>query len=316
MVELKDPPFFVIGAARSGTTLLRLMLGHHSKICRCEEMDFVTPFLKRSRRPVDVKKYHEYLKAHRGFRLSGYSVDRSLDFDALVQSFFVQRQEVDRAELVGAAVHHAVDQIPLIWPNAKLIHLVRDPRDVARSSVAMGWCGTAWNGAVPWIDVHDGWVRLRESMPFGSLLEVRFESLIANVEWELSRICEFLGVDFEPTMTGIDKDTTYSKPNPAIANSWRDSAPPRDVAEIEARIGPQRLAQAGYTPSGVPTLRLHALRRFEIWLRDLVCRLRFRVRRYGFYLWFRGAISRRMPVPAWRRAVQLEIDAVDNAHMK
>ena len=33
------PPFFLVGAVRSGTTLLRLLLGNHPRICRCEEFE-------------------------------------------------------------------------------------------------------------------------------------------------------------------------------------------------------------------------------------------------------------------------------------
>ena len=46
MIDSAGNPFFLVGAVRSGTTVLRLMLGHHREICKCEEMEYVTSALK------------------------------------------------------------------------------------------------------------------------------------------------------------------------------------------------------------------------------------------------------------------------------
>ena len=47
-----ETPFFLVGCVRSGTTVLRLMLGHHSRVCNCDEMDYVTPALVGASGPV------------------------------------------------------------------------------------------------------------------------------------------------------------------------------------------------------------------------------------------------------------------------
>ena len=65
-------PFFVVGAVRSGTTLLRLMLGHHPKICRCDEFEYVATAISGRSDWPDVKTYVAQLPWHRDFREAGF----------------------------------------------------------------------------------------------------------------------------------------------------------------------------------------------------------------------------------------------------
>jgi len=64
-----------------------------------------------------------------------------------VNSFLVQKRELESKQFVGATVHRKFDKLLMIWPDAKFIHVVRDPRDVARSVVKMGRVGHVYYGA-------------------------------------------------------------------------------------------------------------------------------------------------------------------------
>ena len=48
-------------------------------------------------------------------------------------------------------IHRNAHIMAAVFPDAKVIHLVRDPRDVARSSVGMGWTGNSYFGVDHWI---------------------------------------------------------------------------------------------------------------------------------------------------------------------
>ena len=69
-------PFFLVGSIRSGTTLLRLMLGHHSKICRCHEMEYVASAIVGREEWPDVHSYARDLPRHYDFRNSGFVATR------------------------------------------------------------------------------------------------------------------------------------------------------------------------------------------------------------------------------------------------
>lgn len=309
-------PFFLVGPVRSGTTLLRLMFGHHPDICRCEEMDFVTPFLARHPGGAPVSEYLHELSVDRGFRLSGYQVDPKMSFTQLAHSFLEQRKRADGRLMVGATVHHHFSLLPKLWPNARFIFVNRDPRDVTRSCMAMGWGGTAWHASAIWCDAHSEWERLKSVVPAEQLREVRFDELVNNPDGVLSELTAFLGVSYSSSMQEIEKDTTYRRPNPSEAQSWRKQASEREIREVEARVGPELFAKAGYPLSGLPPLPLNVLTRMQIALADVVQRVRFRIARYGFWLWLSGVASRRLPFRSLSDSIKLKINEVDNRYLK
>lgn len=312
-----DPiePFFLVGAVRSGTTVLRLLLGHHPQICRCEEFEYVTPAIAGKHGWPDVDSYRRELPHLRDFRATGYRADPKLDFPSLARDFLKQLQAEDGRRIVGATVHNHFEELPRIWPTARYIYLERDPRDVARSCVQMGWAGNAWCGAAIWQNAHDAWQTLRASLPANRFIEVRFEDLVANAEAQLSRITSFLGLDFDPAMLELEKDTTYKRPSPAGSRSWRTDAPEREVREVETRLG-SRLSEAGYPPSGLPALQVGTLRRLALQIENKLGRMKFKQRRYGWPLWAAFEVSRRLPFDAPRHRWQLAIDRVDEQHLK
>lgn len=315
-VRVVSEPFFLVGPVRSGTTLLRLMLGHHPEICRCEEMDFVTPFLAHRPDGVPIDEYLHELSVDRGFGLSGYEIDSRLNFMDLAQSFLEQRQRVDGRRLVGATVHHHFSLLPKIWSNARFVLVNRDPRDVTRSCMAMGWGGTAWHAARIWCDAQAEWERLKSLIPAERLHEIRFDELVNDPDRVLSDLTLFLGVSYSSFMQDIEKDTTYRRPSPSEAQSWRTKASAREIREVEARVGPAQILKAGYPLSGLPSLPLNLRTRMEIATADVVRRVTFRIDRYGFRLWLAGVISRRLPLRGLSDSIRLKINEVDNQYLK
>lgn len=304
-------PFFVVGAVRSGTTVLRLLLGHHPVICRCDEFEFVAPYVPPEGSPwPDVDSYADTIAHLRGFKASGLRVDCSLDSVPMVARDFLRQQAArDSRPIVGAVVHHHFDRLPRIWPQARYIHLLRDPRDVSRSCVKMGWAGNAWGATPIWSAAFGAWRGLRSQVPADRLLEVRYEALVANTETELRRICRFLGTEYDPAMLEIERDTTYRRPSPTEASSWRQRAPAEEVRQIEARLGAE-LLEAGYASSGLPPLPIGPLLHFRLRLEHRWRRLRFAQRRFGLPLWLFDAIVRRLPLRRAQRWSQAHIDRI------
>jgi len=316
MTTPNPAPFFLVGAVRSGTTLLRLMLGHHSQICRCDEFEHVASDIDGRSDWPDVAQYVSDLARRREYRSSGLRANPALPFPDLARDLLDQIQRADGRPLIGATVHNHFDQLLRIWPDAKFIHLGRDPRDVARSCVEMGWYGNAWAAVDTWIHSEDAWQRIRKQVPPERLLEVEFEDLIAHAEDELRRVTAFLGVPYEPSMMEIEKDTTYKRPAPRASRSWRDDASEADVRAMEARLG-GRLAQAGYAASGLPPLAISPLHEFALRLGDRYGRMRFSLRRYGMALWLKSFVSRRLlPVQSWRDGARLAMDRIDERYLK
>ena len=75
MIEV---PFFLIGAERSGTTLVRLLLDHHSKIAFQFEFELAVDCVSDNGDFPQVEKYIDWLDSNRIFHHSQYTIDRSL----------------------------------------------------------------------------------------------------------------------------------------------------------------------------------------------------------------------------------------------
>lgn len=100
-----------------------------------------------------------YLKANRIFHYSGVVLRDDLEGLDLVRDMVDQIQCRGDGSTVAINLHRNAWAIDLICPGAKIVHVVRDPRDVARSSIGMGWYGFAYFGVDHWIKTENAWDR-------------------------------------------------------------------------------------------------------------------------------------------------------------
>ena len=173
----------------------------------------------------DLREYYDYLRANRIFKAANLVVAEDLDYPHLVDSFLRQKRNRDRKPLVGATVHYHFDRLLRIWPDSRFIHLVRDGRDVARSTIAMGWSGNMYTAVDKWIAAESLWSGLRAILPADRWTEIQYETLVVQPEATMTRVCEFLGVPYDPAMLDYTKHTTYEPPSPKLAGQWRRLSP-------------------------------------------------------------------------------------------
>ncbi len=305
---------FVVGPFRSGTTLLRLMLTHHPRIDCFGEFECSVSEARGDSWP-ELADYYRWAETDWMFLADNLVIDKSLSYPDLVRSFLAQEAARSNKEIISAAVHSRSDLLPKLWPNARFIHTLRDPRDVARSTVPMGWAGHPFFGASYWLEAERHWDKLLATLPERQLAEVRYEDLVRQPEAELARLCEFLGLAYDPAMLTYDRDTTYSKPDPSLAEQWRTKMTVREIQLVEGACG-ELLQRRGYPPSGNPPvsptpielMALRAVNRFKM--------TAWALRRYGLSLWTRRFVSKRVGPEGWTRKVKLELNAVDAQYIK
>jgi hypothetical protein len=298
-------PIFVYGALRSGTTLFRLMLNSHAGLKNPGEVDFLFDFLERDpSHPTGWRYRREDMARHRIVRAHGLDLRADLDGLDLLADMIAQFEARGPGPLT-MNVHRHAPLIAGILPHARFIHLLRDPRDVARSSIGMGWAGNSFRGVDHWIRTETEWAQAK--IDPARVLEMKFEDLMADLEPRLTEVCDFLGISFSPAMLDYHKNTSYGPPDPAIAQQWKRKASPREIALLEGRLGPL-LENSGYAPNGAPAipgswekLRLETQNRMGRW--------RFNIRRFGLPLYLSSHVTRRMG-PAWLdRRLRLAMDA-------
>ena len=78
-------PIFLVGAERSGTTLLRLMLDHHPKIAFNYEFEYAVNQINLNGNWPDLPAYYDYLSTNSIFLNTHFTVDHNLDYPTLHQ---------------------------------------------------------------------------------------------------------------------------------------------------------------------------------------------------------------------------------------
>lgn len=307
-------PIFLVGAERSGTTLLRLMLDHHPEIIFHHEFEYAVDRISSDGKYPDLSEYYDYLSTHRIFAMSNFAIDSSLDYPSLIKSFLSQRQKHDNKPLIGATVHHHFDKLLLIWPRAKFIHIVRDGRDVARSNIIMGWAGNMFVGADRWVEAETIWKRLSAQLPPENQMTLYYERLIQEPEKILNQVCDFIGVPFDKVMFDYAKNSSYELPDTKIVERWR-KMPQYELQQAECKIA-QLLTEHGYPLSGYPILPISFWLATRLYWHSRLHTVLFRIRRYSFRLYLADLLSRRLHLKNWQRQVKLRINACDQQHLK
>lgn len=311
--EAAGPVTFLVGAERSGTTLLRLMLDGHPDLAFRYEFELAVDLVGDDGSWPDLETYYEFLRTFRWVDPPPH-VDRSLDYPALVRSFLEQKRRGDGKPRVGAAVHRHFDRLLHIWPDARFVHLVRDPRDVARSCLGMGWAGNVWSGVSLWCEAERLWERVRAGLPRERYLEVRYEDLVVDCRAELRRICAFLGLEYDDAMLDYPRRSIYRAPDPSLAEQWRTKLSEREIQLVEARTRGM-LVPRGYEPSGLPPIDPSPLEQLALRVHSRAERARWAARVLGPRLWAERALASRVGPKIWRESVTFRTNEVINAHI-
>lgn len=112
--------------------------------------------------------------------------------------------------------------------NARVVHIVRDPRAVAASNYASGMRYPLLFLARQWRKLASvAWLGARNS---GRVRIVRFEDLTTSPQATASALCNFLGVDFDPAMLAAENFRDGAGDRWRRNSSYRDVAVPADGA--------------------------------------------------------------------------------------
>lgn len=211
-------PVFVAGLERSGTSLLYALLGSHPDIAMTRRTNLWRYVYGQYGDLADPANLGRCLGVMERYKRL---VVLELDFEALRRAMaqgpatyprlfeLVGRQVADRAgkpRWGDKSLHteRFADRIIDSYPGARILHMMRDPRDRS-ASVAARWgrrLGGVGAGAAEWI--HSARLALRnaERHP-GSYRVVRYESLVGDAPSELEEICRFIQAPWAEEMLGM-----------------------------------------------------------------------------------------------------------------
>ncbi len=215
--------FVIYGMPRSGTTLLAQCVSAHSQLVIPDETDFIVPAAHAmsliddpaaGRRVLtDLIVGTDRFEATIGRYLTAEEVHGAVHgapyrLDAVVDSVFAA---LATSAGVGAAGDKSPNDLMQIKPlvaaglftdRIRVLHRVRDPRDIIVSMARLGWLtGLDANVARQWRNVNTALREAHRDDP-GRYHLVRYEDLVVNPEATLAAVCAHLAVDYEAEMIG------------------------------------------------------------------------------------------------------------------
>ncbi|MEQ1501518.1 MAG: sulfotransferase [Myxococcota bacterium] len=278
-------PVFVVGCHRSGTTVMRRVLNTHPELWLAKETQYLA-FLElrdgdwtRPRPPAELERHLAWLRPF--LTGTGWStVPGDLPWSEPPTWAGVYRWVCrwecppDRAlRYWGDNTPRYVSMIPELdraFPDARYIHVVRDPRDVVQSALDVWFGGnTALTAAEEWIE-RVGAGLAAQHLVGDRLLLVRFEDLLRDPAATTARIARFLDVEdrFRPNDTSGDAAEVAGQAHlarvgrpldPSVIGKWRTALDRDQIADVEQLCQPF-LRALGYPldpwqPSWNPTPR-------------------------------------------------------------
>lgn len=299
-------PIFIVGYMHSGTTLLRKVLGNHPDVfsIRAETMffeqlqhvllhrfpnlnddavleEFVRFLIRKTafdwppvtaaEAELEAKQFQPDEELTRQI-IDGAKINR--DYVAVFSYVFrAITAAAGKAYWIEKTPSHifAVDQVVAGLPDAHVIELVRDPRDVLASKKLRkysDWAKRYGDRLGDRMQVNKGYDPLRDSLGWraafraGALasekyppivFRLRYEDLVADPEGSVRRLCEFLGLTYDPAMLAVGWSNTTAQGgttraegiDPRAVGKWRDKLS-ADVISLCQMINGNEMTSLGY----------------------------------------------------------------------
>lgn len=215
---------YLTGTMRTGASLLISLLSVHSNILIFSERIHFFRFVYKRYDPLDKKNierllYHQKARLRYRFDLE-MEVDpiltaierRGYSYDVIYDEMMLYFLERTKKKIWGECSAMNWREIPIFlnyYPNAKAIHIYRDPRGTLASwkKLCRGENRSYLNAIFNWIDSVNHVERFLESMPPDRYYAVAFESIMRAPEAQVKRLCGFLDVPFEAELMQPEKWT-------------------------------------------------------------------------------------------------------------
>jgi tetratricopeptide (TPR) repeat protein len=192
-------PIFVLGMPRTGTTLVERILASHTDVFAAGELsNFAVQMMQQVRAKAASRKPS---------RDELVQLSAGLDFAALGKAY------VDSTRPATGHTARFIDKLPLNYlyvglihlalPNAKIIHVQRDPMDTIYAVYK-----TLFTDAYPfsydleelaaYFVAYSGLMEHWHTALPGAIQTVRYESLVAELDVEARRLVEACDLDWQP----------------------------------------------------------------------------------------------------------------------
>jgi Sulfotransferase family len=277
------PPVFIVGCPRSGTSYLYHLLlsagGFAEFRTQMNVFDVLEPIYGDLSRAMNKNRMMNAWLKSKAFVASGLNAEEirakvlsechgAGDFLRIVMEEVARKQGVDRwIDSTPTNIPHLL-RIKKDFPDARIIHIIRDGRDVSLSLDKRGW-----SRPLPWerdkglmaAGLYWEWI-VRKGRKLGSMLpdylEITYEDLVHELPETLQTISVFLQHDLDyariqktslgsvkTPLTSFQEELEAHQFSPVGRWKNRDKVSPERLAMLESLVGGY-LNELGYVLSG------------------------------------------------------------------
>ena len=218
-----DPaPFLIVGNDRSGTTVLRLVLDRSREAAVPPESMLLIDFASVRRRgglddPERAARFCAKVWSHPKVLLwgleghppaipAGFSHADAYRFavESPYRAYAVKEGKARFGDKTPAYVH-CLEEVFAVWPDARVVVLVRDARDVALSIMDLPFGpNNPYSVALWWSLGIQAGLEAERRRP-EQVITVRYEDLVADPASVVLRVCGHVGVGYKTEMLAIER---------------------------------------------------------------------------------------------------------------
>ncbi|MGP9788664.1 sulfotransferase family protein [Roseinatronobacter sp. NSM] len=285
---------FVVGNSRSGTTMMSRVLGRNSAIHGFPELHYIEQMVTAEQfasdnAVEDARAIDLVARLISIFRLGYFKRREPERFVAEAQDIINKVMPRTHAALLRATMltearrHGAViaceqtprnvfhiDAILAAYPDAVVINMVRDPRDVLLSQKNK-WRRRSMGAPIPRFEALRSWMNyhpLTMSLlwksavtagcrPRDRVLTIRFEDLLEQPQDTLQKICVHVGVIYDQDMLNVDQINSSTRQDSfgtvgidnTRSDAWRSGGLSASEITICERTNSELMKSLGYAQS-------------------------------------------------------------------
>lgn len=205
-------PIFIVGLPRTGTTLIERIVSSHSQVESAEETYILQQVIRRVsgvHSPESMSPVMIGAAAKKNIRPIAEAYMNAVNYKLSDRPFFIEKLPENYLYL---------GFIAKAFPDARIIHLRRNPMDSCFAMYKQSFFKYAYTleNLGKYYVAYDRLCRHWQEVLKDRVIEVEYESLVADQEGQIRSLLEKLGLDFEQACLDFDQNKTPSATASAV----------------------------------------------------------------------------------------------------